>query len=106
TSPLSVSSQSGNAIVAAGVAMAGTYFLINSFLTAIAVTLENGGSAFQFWKRHALYLAMNYYAAGSLATLAIDSASGVNLGVVGLIAPLFALSYVAYKTAASRIEDA
>ena len=106
TSPLALAPRGGTAIVAAGVAMSATYFLINSFLTAIAVTLENGGSAFLFWKRHALYLAMNYYAAGSLATLAIDGASGVNLGVVGLIAPLLALSYVAYKTAASRIEDA
>ena len=87
-------------------AMAAAYFALNSTLTALAVALENAESAFDIWRRHALYLAMNYSAGASLAALAVEGASGLNLAVLGLIAPLLVLSYVAYQTAFSRVEDA
>jgi putative nucleotidyltransferase with HDIG domain len=87
-------------------AMAATYFLLNSGLQATAVALEAGVSAFGVWKQHALYLGINYYAAASLATIAVQNSSGVNLEVIGLVVPLLMLSYAAYKAAASRIEDA
>ncbi len=87
-------------------AMAATYFLLNSLLQAIAVAIESGESVFAVWGQHALYLGINYYAAASLATIAVENASTVNLEVIGLVVPLLVLSYAAYKAAASRIEDA
>ncbi len=90
----------------AAVAMSSTYFFLNSALQAIAVALESGVSPLQVWKQHALYLALNYYAAGSLATLAVKNSGGLDLDMVGLIAPLLILSYGAYKASASRIDDA
>ncbi len=88
------------------IAMTATYFLLNSVLQAAAVALENGGSVFATWAQHAFYLGINYYAAASLATLAVDRNVGVNLEVIGLVAPVLLLSYSAYKTAANRVEDA
>jgi putative nucleotidyltransferase with HDIG domain len=87
-------------------AMTATYFLLNSGLQAAAVAIEARVSAVGVWRQHALYLAINYYAAASLATLAVQNSSGLNLQVLGLVVPLLMLSYAAYKAAASRIEDA
>ena len=87
-------------------AMAASYFLFNSLLQAAAVAIESGETIADIWSQHALYLGINYYAAASLATLAVENAARINLEVLGLVVPLLVLSYAAYKSAASRIEDA
>jgi putative nucleotidyltransferase with HDIG domain len=90
-------------------AMAAAYFLSNSVLTAVAVARESGVSAFELWREHALYLAINYYAGASLAVLGVEHADrtvAFNLEVIGLVAPLLILSYVTYKTASDRVADA
>ena len=87
------------------IAMATTYFFLNSTLTAVAVALESRGSAYEVWRQHALYLGINYYAAASVATLAVRSPTGIDFGMIGLVAPLLVLSYTAYKAASSRIQD-
>src|SRR5215831_119800 len=60
-------------VVPATVAMAGVFFVFNSGLSAVAVALETGGSVYEFWRGHAWALGVNYYAAASLATLAVGS---------------------------------
>jgi putative nucleotidyltransferase with HDIG domain len=80
-----------------------TFFALNSGLTAVAIALESGASAYDVWRRHAGYLAVNYYAAASLVTLAIGDSLTINLSVVGLVVPLLILSYVAYQEASTRI---
>src|SRR5262249_12908071 len=87
------------------IAMAGTYFVLNSCLQALAVSLENNVSAYDTWRRHALYLGINYYAGASLASLMVRSPAGIDFEVIGLVAPLLVLSYIAYKTAAHRVAD-
>jgi putative nucleotidyltransferase with HDIG domain len=93
-------------IVPATIAMAGVFFALNSGLSAVALALENATSVYQVWRGHAWYLAINYYAAASLATLLVSSGTRINFGAVGLVAPLLALSYVAYREASSRIDEA
>jgi hypothetical protein len=63
--------------------MAGTYFLLNSALTACAVAVESKGSVWELWHHHAAYLAINDYAAASLAILLVRSESGIDLQAVG-----------------------
>ena len=92
-------------VVAAG-AMAAVFFFLNSGLTAIAIALENRTSPYEVWRRHAWYLAINYFAAASLATLAVGSDGTLNLAVVGLAAPLLILSHVAYREASARVDEA
>jgi signal transduction histidine kinase/ActR/RegA family two-component response regulator len=104
--PLSHSYAGNGSLFLPALAMAATYFVLNSVLQAMAVAFESRGSILAVLKEHALYLGINYYAAASLATLAVENGSGVNLTVVGLAAPLLLLSYAAYKSAASRMEDA
>jgi len=93
-------------LVPAAVAMAAVFFVLNSGLSAVAVALENGTSSYQVWRSHAYYLAVNYQAAASIATLAVSSESRINFGVVGLVAPLLILSYVAYREASGRVDEA
>ena len=93
------------AVMLPTVAMAATYFFLNSTLTAIAVAVESCGSAYDVWRQHALYLAINSYAAASVATLAVRSPAGVDFAMIGLVAPLLVLSYTAYQAASSRIAD-
>jgi putative nucleotidyltransferase with HDIG domain len=104
--PLSQPHTAGPSLVLPVMAMTATYFLLNSVLQAAAVALENGGTTFEVWAQHALSLGINFYAAASLATLAVGHAAGLNLEVVGLVMPVLLLSYVAYKAVASRVEDA
>jgi putative nucleotidyltransferase with HDIG domain len=92
--------------VPAAFLMAATFFALNSGLSAVAVAVENGTSAFQVWRAHAWYLAVNYEAAASIAALAVSSESRINFGAVGLVAPLLILSYVAYREAATRVGEA
>ena len=85
-------------------AMAGAYFTLNSLLLATAMALETAAPLGQLWRQHALYLSMNCYAAASIAVLVFATEGGLN--VIGLVVPLLALSYGAYKAVANRIEDA
>jgi putative nucleotidyltransferase with HDIG domain len=85
-------------------AMAGAYFGLNSLLLATAMALETGAALGQLWRQHAVYLAMNCYAAASIAVLVFATEGGLN--VIGLVVPLIALSYGAYQAVVSRIEDA
>jgi hypothetical protein len=84
-------------------AMATTYLALNSVLIAAAVAIENAVPIAALWKNHALYLAMNYYAAASIAVLVFTTEGGLN--VAGLVVPLLALSFAAYQAVTSRIED-
>ena len=93
-------------LVPAAVVMAGVFFLFNSGLTAIAVALESGASPYELWRSHAWYLAVNYHAAASVATLAVSSGAHINFAVVGLVGPLLVLSYVAYREASTRADEA
>ena len=106
SAPLAQPFGSTPTVVLATIGMAAVFFVLNSSLTAVALALENGASAYDVWRAHAWYLAINYYAAASLATLAVGNASGLNLAAVGLVAPLLILSYVAYQGASRRIDEA
>src|SRR5438094_469203 len=93
-------------LLAAVGAMAAVFFFLNSGLMAIAIALENRASAYDMWRRHAWYLGINYFAAASLATLAVGSDGTLNLAVIGLAAPLLILSHVAYREASARVDEA
>jgi putative nucleotidyltransferase with HDIG domain len=104
--PGSALSTSTPVLVPATFVMAAVFFAMNSGLTAIAVALESGASPFAVWRSHAAYLVVNYQAAAALASLAVSTGPRINLSVAGLVAPLLLLSYVAYREASTRIDEA
>jgi putative nucleotidyltransferase with HDIG domain len=105
-SGLFLSTNSTLTLVIAALCMAGVFFIFNSGLTSVAIALESKTSALAIWRSHSWYLAINYYAAASLATVMVGPDRTLNFAVVGLVLPLLMLSYIAYREAAKRLDAA
>jgi putative nucleotidyltransferase with HDIG domain/diguanylate cyclase (GGDEF)-like protein len=89
------------------------YFLLNSWLTAVAVSFETHTPAAQVWRRHFLWLSLNYFGGASVAILLARNAPGfdpsqpsVVLSALSVILPLLIISYLTFKTAMGRVQDA
>src|SRR6185312_8445022 len=85
------------------------YFLLNSWLIAIAVALEQHGSAFRVWRTNFLWLSLNYFSGASVAALLVPYLQGPRYAfvrVIGVLLPLLLISYLTMKTALGRVEDA
>ncbi len=94
------------AATAAAFGMAAVFFICNSLLTAAVIAVESGSSIGSVWAGHARHLAANYYAAAAIAILVVPSGQGIELQAVGIIVPLLILSFLGYREAAQRVEDA
>jgi diguanylate cyclase (GGDEF)-like protein/putative nucleotidyltransferase with HDIG domain len=85
------------------------YFLLNSWLIALAVALEQRSSAFSVWRHNFLWLSLNYFSGASVAALLIPYLQGpgyVFVRIIGVLLPLLLISYLTLKTALGRVEDA
>jgi diguanylate cyclase (GGDEF)-like protein/putative nucleotidyltransferase with HDIG domain len=85
------------------------YFLLNSWLIALAVALEQRSSAFTVWRRNFLWLSLNYFSGASVAALLLPYLQGPGytfVRVMGVLLPLLLISYLTLKTALGRVEDA
>ena len=85
-----------------------TYFLLNSLLIAVAISLETGASARAVWRQNFLWLSLNYLSAASVAILLAPISRGPAelLRSIALIIPILIISYLTSKRAMDRIEDA
>jgi diguanylate cyclase (GGDEF)-like protein/putative nucleotidyltransferase with HDIG domain len=85
------------------------YFLLNSWLIAVAVALEQRTSAFTVWRRNFMWLSLNYFSGASVAALCLPYLQGPGyafIRVIGVLLPLLLISYLTLKTALGRVEDA
>jgi diguanylate cyclase (GGDEF)-like protein/putative nucleotidyltransferase with HDIG domain len=96
-------------------ALAVSYFLLNSWLTAFAVSFETRTPALLVWRQHFLFLALNYVGGASVALLLWRNSAGLDLSSVDLevvlpaisvILPLLVISYLTFKGALGRVQDA
>lgn len=90
-------------------AMAVIYFLLNSWLIAGAVAFETRTSAIVVWRRNFLWLSLNFLSGASVAALLLPYLQDPQqsfLRVTGILLPLLLISYLTYKTALGRVEDA
>jgi len=87
--------------------LAVAYFLVNSWLMAIAIGFEKHKSPLELWRQHFVWLSLNYFGGASVAILLVRN-SGKNLDAIGfaVIIPLLLISYMTYKYSMGRIEDA
>lgn len=104
--PLSKSSASLPRILGPLVAMTTIYFVLNSALVAGALSFEKGTPPFQIWRRHFLWLSVNYYGGASVAALLVSYTKTVDIAAFSIIIPLVVISYLTYKTSLGRVEDA
>jgi diguanylate cyclase (GGDEF)-like protein/putative nucleotidyltransferase with HDIG domain len=108
--PLSIEPQKILALVPAILAMAATYFLLNTWFIAWAVAFEKRTSAFRVWQNSFSWLSLNYFSGASVAALLLpylrnDTDSGF-IRVLGILLPLLLVSYITLRTALGRVNDA
>ena len=83
-----------------------SYFALNSSFVAIAMSLEQGKSAFFLWRTNFLWLALNYLGGASFAALLVSYRPRVDLTMLGVIIPLLVITYLTFRTSLGRVEDA
>jgi len=91
------------------VALAVLYFVLNSVLIAWAVAFEKRVSALTVWRRNFLWLSLNYFSGASVAALLLPYLQPEQpefARVVGVLLPLLLISYLTFKTAMGRVDDA
>jgi putative nucleotidyltransferase with HDIG domain len=81
------------------------YFLLNSWLVAIAVGLETEQSAALIWWTRFTWLAVNYFSGASVAALIVTYMRELSPSALLVIVPLLVVSYLTFKTAMGRMED-
>lgn len=90
-------------------ALAVIYFLLNSWLIAWAVASEQTSSAATVWRRNFFWLSLNYFSGASVAALLLPYIQAPGAGfirVLGILLPLLLISYLTFKTALGRVDDA
>jgi putative nucleotidyltransferase with HDIG domain len=82
------------------------YFLLNSFLVALALSFEKQRAAFEIWRTNFSWLSVNYFGGASVAALLVSYTKTVDLTALGIIIPLLIISYLTFKTSLGRLDDA
>jgi putative nucleotidyltransferase with HDIG domain len=82
------------------------HFTLNSGLVAIALAGERNENAFSIWRRLFPWLSINYFGGASVAALLVSYTRSVDFEALGIIVPLLVISYLTYKMAFGRVEEA
>jgi len=86
-------------------ALASSYFLLNSWLVAIALGFEKRQGVVGLWWRNFPWFSLNYFGGVSVAALLVSYTRSVDLSAIGIIVPLLVISYLTHRTSLGRIED-
>jgi putative nucleotidyltransferase with HDIG domain len=86
--------------------LAGLYFLVNSWLIAIALGFEQRAPIAALWWQHFPWFSLNYFGGVSAAALLVSYTRSVDIGAVSVILPLLVISYLTYRTSLDRVQDA
>src|SRR5580765_1052752 len=81
------------------------YFLLNSWLVALALGLEKNRSARQIWSKNFGWLSVNYFSGASVAALIVTYTHEIDFSTLAIIVPLLVVSYLTFRTAMGRVED-
>jgi len=85
------------------------YFLLNSWLVAVALGLERRQSAFHIWWKNFTWLSVNYFSGASVAAVIVTYTKRLDatalISTLVIIVPLLVVSYLTFRTAMGRVED-
>src|SRR5258706_9049472 len=82
------------------------YFLLNTWLVAIAVALHNDRSPLEVWWPQFTWLSVNYFSGASAAALIVTYKQRIDTSTLLIIVPLLVVSYLTFRTAMARVSDA
>jgi putative nucleotidyltransferase with HDIG domain len=83
-----------------------SYFLLNSWLIAFAISFERRLSAFLVWRRNFAWLSLNYFGGASIAALLVTYTREIDFAYLAFVLPLLAVIYVTFAVSMGRVEDA
>ncbi len=86
-------------------AFAASYFLLNTWLVAIALASERHENAIAIWQRNFPWFSLNYFGGVSVAALLVSYTRSVDLSAIAIILPLLLITYLTHRTSLGRIED-
>lgn len=81
------------------------YFLLNSWLVALALGFEISKSPLEIWRRNFTWLSVNYFSGASVAALIVTYSGRFDISMLLVIVPLLVVSYLTFRTAMGRVED-
>jgi putative nucleotidyltransferase with HDIG domain len=82
------------------------YFLLNSWMVAVAIGLETKQSPLDIWWKNFTWLSVNYFSGASVAALLVTYTHRLDFSTLAVIVPLLVVSYLTFRTAMGRVEDA
>ena len=86
--------------------LSATYFAVNSFFIAIAISYEKSSSPIEIWKENFAWVGLNYVGGASVAMLLVTYRQSIDLTAVSVILPILAITYLTIRTTFSRLGDA
>src|SRR5205085_5090957 len=81
------------------------YFLLNSWLVAVAVALETDKPAVSLWWQNFAWLSLNYFSGASVAALIVNYTRELDVSTLAIIIPILVVSYLTFRSAMGRAED-
>src|SRR5262245_47939297 len=82
------------------------YFLLNSWLIALAIAFETRTSSVTIWKNNFAWLSLNYFGGASVAALLVTYTRNLDYTYIAFVIPLLAVLYFTFSMAMGRVEDA
>ncbi len=104
--PLFHAAVPGASIVLSLAALATTYFVVNSGLTATVIAFSSRKSPRSVWLEHYWPLFPSYLAGASVALLLVLAFREVQFTAIALILPLLLICYLTLRSSFGRLEDA
>ena len=83
-----------------------TYYSLNSWLIALAISLEKRLSPVAVWKDNFAWLSLNYFGGASVAALLVSYTRDIDFAYLAFVLPLLAVLYFTFSTSLGRVEDA
>jgi diguanylate cyclase (GGDEF)-like protein/putative nucleotidyltransferase with HDIG domain len=83
-----------------------TYYLLNSWLIAFAISLEKQLSPLRVWKDNFAWLSLNYFGGASVAALLVTYTRNIDYTYLAFVLPLLAVLYFTFSMSMGRVEDA
>jgi putative nucleotidyltransferase with HDIG domain len=105
-SPLAQGGLAVHTVIIPLLCMTAVYFLFNTGLTATAVALDTGASPVLIWRKHFLWLWLNFLAAASVAFCLILLLQQVSLAAAAIVIPLLIIFHATLRSSYGRLDDA
>jgi putative nucleotidyltransferase with HDIG domain len=86
--------------------LSATYFAINSFFIAVAVSYEKSSSPIEIWKQNFAWVGLNYVGGACVAMLLVTYRQSIDLTALSVILPILAITYLTFRTSNGRLADA